>query len=74
MTKREREVLHSRKCTVEEVEAQLGRGSEKRFVVRFSLTRGELVEMLKALAQTEGVGDDEYAYLRNAVERSGVEL
>jgi hypothetical protein len=48
MTKKDLANLHSQKCVMERVSAQLGRGEEKRVIVSFSLTEME-VTTLKAM-------------------------
>lgn len=50
MTKKEKDALHSRKCNVEAVTANVGRGPEKRNIVSMSLTDNELFALRSCLA------------------------
>lgn len=75
MTKAEQSQLHSDKCKIETVEAQLGRGPEQRHIVSFSLTPGELLALNNTFIECEGrsdSGDDVAAFFRNALERAGI--
>ena len=77
MTKKEKQQLHTNKCQIEAIDAQLGRGLESRYIVSFSLTAGELIALNNTFVETEGrspVGDDLAAFLRNALERAGIKV
>jgi hypothetical protein len=68
--------VHSPKCQIEKVEAQLGRGPEVRFVVVMSLTRGEL-HCLKRIVEArtdtgDDIADDLHAYIKNALENDKI--
>lgn len=75
MTKKEKAKLHSDKCQVEAVDAQLGRGLEVRYIVGMSLTTGELLALKNSFIESRTpVSEDLLAFLRNACERAGITL
>lgn len=70
-----KKTLHTNKCNVEVVNVSLGRGPEKRYVVQYSLTEGELLAMTNAIHSYDTrVGQDIAAYLENAAHRAGIEV
>jgi hypothetical protein len=77
MTKKELQSLHSEKCKVERVETNQGRGPEKRVVVQFSLTEGELYALYGLVVESErhrAVQDDVAAFFNNGLSRAGITL
>jgi hypothetical protein len=75
MFKQELQTLHERRCVMEETSCQLGRGPETRFVVSFSLTRGQLLALKGALmAYDTATCQDLLAFFRNAAHRAEVTL
>jgi hypothetical protein len=76
MTKKEKEKLHSQKCTLEAVDANIGGNPEAiRYVVAMSLSGGELLTMSQLLeAHDSAIAKDLSAYLKNAAERAGIKL
>lgn len=70
LSKKDRETLHSAKCEIEKPVALL-----QRYIVKMSLTKGELVALQNALNSWDTlVGQDVRAYLNNALTREGIEL
>jgi HKD family nuclease len=59
MTKKELANLHSQKCVMERVSAQLGRGEEKRVIVSFSLTEMEATTLKAMLREAYEVRHDD---------------
>ena len=75
MTKKELITLHSDKCKIDIVDANLGRGKETRYIVSFSLTNGELIALDNTLDEPDSpVGFDLRAYFRNAAACSEIKL
>jgi hypothetical protein len=75
MFKQELQTLHERHCVMEETSCQLGRGPETRFVVSFSLTRGQMLALQHSLvARDTDAASDVLAFFRNAAHRAEVTL
>lgn len=75
--------IHSQKCEIKKVEANLGRGPETRYLVSMSLTEGELSALDNCLSDNpflppdhksylSPVARDVGAYVKNARERAGI--
>lgn len=76
MTKKEKEKLHSQKCTLEVVDANIGGNPQAiRYIVAMSLTGGELLTMSQLVeASNNAIAKDLNAYLKNAAERIAIKL
>jgi hypothetical protein len=78
MFKQELQTLHERRCVMEETSIKLPQGPESRFVVSFSLTRGQLIALHYALLDRNSVAGnnarDILAFFGNAAHRAEVTL
>lgn len=75
MTKKELTALHHDKCSMQAVDANLGRGEEIRWVVSFSLTAGELIALKNMLALSSTPSQqDVSAFFTNAAARAEIEI
>jgi hypothetical protein len=75
MTKTEKLRLHSLKCEMETTTPNMGSGPENLYIVKMSLTPGQLLALNNALTEYDtAVGRDLLAFLQNAATKSGIRL
>jgi len=72
LTKKEKELVDSRKAIIEKPEPE---ATKETYRVFMSLTKGELLAMKYALENhPTPVGQDVHAYVNNACDRAGIEF
>lgn len=67
--------LHGNKCLIEDMRVNVGRGMERRLLVSFSLTAGEVLTLENSLSQVKNhISQDLAAFLTNALTRCKIDL